>query len=836
MPRLPDSDDLGTRQIRAVRDVPNFYTSQIGGAVAGAGRDIEAAQRAKEAEDDALDLMRARAQLSKSLMLEDQNYDLSKDQDYNTWVPRFDTAARKHADEAASGIRNPRTRERFSIEASDDIVRYGVRMEDRVRGVDRGYKRNALDESIDTTINAASELPDGDDEDEIAKVGVATEDAARTGIISPEEMGEKNRNALRRFAGVKYAKKALTDPDGAIYELTGRVVRTNPVLSHILQGVESGHRTDAESPVGASGLRQIMPDTARQIARELGDPNFPYKGSDAAVKAYLKANWQQNQRYGDHYLNQQLARYGGDLGLALAAYNAGPGRVDEFLQTGRPLPQETRDYVEKITKAYAKNVKGAPAYTAFLEPEDRLRLAGGAETNIAQSIAQQEKARREAEQQQRAALDQLRGDIELNIENGLGTEAEIMNSPLDNGAKADLLHSLRTKKADVDNMTNALGLMAQGLPVNPTEYKKGLDEIFRVAGGAKGIVDGNPATIGTLHDVWRNGQVMPSDAEASFAQMVRSSNNDHVARGMSMLDSFQRVNPTLFRNTFDDNTEDAVAYFQKNVPFMSPDEIVEGWRKRQDPSWLRQNEHLLEQGKKIAAKEWSADNILAKFAGWTSPDAQPSHPMVTDSEAALEADWSDLYAEGLMRSGGDKKEAEAFAERKIQKKWGVSDVNNGVFMAYPPEQQKAYQAIGGSHEWMVKQLDSDLRKAGYLYKTVGIRGAPKEVVRPHFLTPTANIEAEIAAGVPPSYHVIVMDEEGNLDVALDEKHNPMVYYWDDKGPRQKAQAEFAAKHQAAVKREHEDNAAALAASELIGRRMGDEQPKPNDLGTLAGAR
>ncbi|MBH3340351.1 transglycosylase SLT domain-containing protein [Pseudomonas mendocina] len=123
---------------------------------------------------------------------------------------------------------------------------------------------------------------------------------------------------------------------------------------------ESAGRVDAVSPKGARGLMQLMPDTAREMAAELG---LPFSESRLTTDAAY------NKRLGSAYLDKMLQRYDGHQALALAAYNAGPGRVDEWLKVnGDPrsgeiatgawierIPfQETRDYTRKILGDLAK--------------------------------------------------------------------------------------------------------------------------------------------------------------------------------------------------------------------------------------------------------------------------------------------------------------------------------------------------------------------------------------------------------------------------------------------------------------------------------------------------
>lgn len=97
--------------------------------------------------------------------------------------------------------------------------------------------------------------------------------------------------------------------------------------------VESGGRIGAVSSAGAMGLMQLMPGTwARQRARfGLGDDPFDPRDNIMA---------------GASYLREMYDRYGAD-GF-LAAYNAGPGRYEDYARRGRPLPAETVSYVARI--------------------------------------------------------------------------------------------------------------------------------------------------------------------------------------------------------------------------------------------------------------------------------------------------------------------------------------------------------------------------------------------------------------------------------------------------------------------------------------------------------
>ncbi len=101
----------------------------------------------------------------------------------------------------------------------------------------------------------------------------------------------------------------------------------SPALLEALVWQESRWRHDAVSPVGARGLAQLMPGTARALGVDANDPSANLEG-------------------GARYLRQQLDAFGGNLEKALAAYNAGPGRVRQA--GGVPAIRETQQYVSAI--------------------------------------------------------------------------------------------------------------------------------------------------------------------------------------------------------------------------------------------------------------------------------------------------------------------------------------------------------------------------------------------------------------------------------------------------------------------------------------------------------
>lgn len=117
----------------------------------------------------------------------------------------------------------------------------------------------------------------------------------------------------------------------AIFEEAGARYGISPRLLRAVAKAESNFNPKAKSKAGAMGVMQLMPATARSLG--VSDPYDPW----------------QNIMGGAKYLKQNLDQFG-DVSLALAAYNAGPGSVKKY--GGVPPYKETQNYVRKIMADY----------------------------------------------------------------------------------------------------------------------------------------------------------------------------------------------------------------------------------------------------------------------------------------------------------------------------------------------------------------------------------------------------------------------------------------------------------------------------------------------------
>ena len=153
------------------------------------------------------------------------------------------------------------------------------------------------------------------------------------------------------------AQKDILVENGGFPMLALKVPPTpEPAFTHALIRQESMFDPEAESVVGAQGLMQLMPRTAKEVARREGVRYSPARLKNPAYNIQL----------GTAFVQQQIDHFNGSYILALAGYNAGPSRVREWIATyGDPrsadvddvdwielMPiQETRNYVERIIES-----------------------------------------------------------------------------------------------------------------------------------------------------------------------------------------------------------------------------------------------------------------------------------------------------------------------------------------------------------------------------------------------------------------------------------------------------------------------------------------------------
>lgn len=272
-------------------------------------------------------------------------------------------------------------------------------------------------------------------------------------VRQPEQAATEAAQAQQRSGLPPTPAEQLPATDQLVQAMTQAESPSLPDPEQLLRAmtqVESSGRPGAVSPKGAVGLMQVMPATAMNPG--FGLPNvFDFaqqmgtqvgKRSEAEAKRLL-ADPAVGAAYGQRYMDAMLERYNGNLEYALAAYNAGPRRIDNWLAAGADfskLPKETREYIPKVLAALAPAAAPTAAPAAGLnipgagaadEEPFRVEISGTSQNYLAnpESIPMD----MQRAMQQRSEVEQLAGMYQRAGMGAQFMEARAKLMELDNG-------------------------------------------------------------------------------------------------------------------------------------------------------------------------------------------------------------------------------------------------------------------------------------------------------------------------------------------------------------------------------------------------------------------
>jgi Transglycosylase SLT domain len=253
---------------------------------------------------------------------------------------------------------------------------------------------------------------------------------------------------------------------------------------------------------------------------------------------------------------------------------------------------------------------------------------------------------------------------------------------------------------------------------------------------------------------------------AAVTGMSRSGDPAKMNAAYSFMDTLQKQNPLQFDRQFPGGLQD-LRTWQSNLAYYSPDEAAKRLLRAYDPAESAGREAATAVADK-ALQLVTPANVVAKFStgalvfgyGLGPLGTAAQTPVTAEAGAAagaLKADYDMNYRDAFIESG-DVATADKLATEKLNLKYGMSPANSNRVTAYPPE--RYYPQVGGSHDWMVRQLDDQLKVA------ISVSGnLPREewlaaYRSSHALVPDETTQREIAAGKPPSYNLVLQQPDG----------------------------------------------------------------------------
>lgn len=311
-------------------------------------------------------------------------------------------------------------------------------------------------------------------------IGLANKAAAETGVM--RRLGNRRAKPIKDNYNKLYAlldgpKSSPNTAEGHKYEsIINEAAKEYDLPPNLIAAMiqqESSFNKDAVGPdnytgENALGLMQLLPSTAKELG--VTDPTNP----------------QQNIMGGAKYMRQMLDRFNGDIELALAAYNAGPGRVEQY--NGVPPFGETQNYIEKIMSNFDEGEqyysRSAEQYKQSLSPDDQRintileHRRGIANAEKGLSNDQVDRAQANATRE----LDQADRRLDIQAEQNVIDRQKIIASLRTDGTTTKQ-KDLNAAADSTERLLNSFGGEDQFFKTDfsdPKNYRKAYSEIVRI--------------------------------------------------------------------------------------------------------------------------------------------------------------------------------------------------------------------------------------------------------------------------------------------------------------------------------------------------------------------
>ena len=218
-----------------------------------------------------------------------------------------------------------------AVQRAQQLSNY-VQNQNRTAELSEGVEFKTFEDVMNSSLNVHTRFNVKKEVSNPVKFGTLTSQNVKAEIVKPTT----NTSSIEeQMAAVTYTSASKATEKSQLKDLISKISKKHGVDEKLVNAVikqESGYNPKAKSSAGAQGLMQLMPATAKSLG--VSDPYNPVQNVDGGVR----------------YLKSMMEKYNGNVVLALAAYNAGPGNVDKY--DGVPPFKETQNYVRNVLYNY----------------------------------------------------------------------------------------------------------------------------------------------------------------------------------------------------------------------------------------------------------------------------------------------------------------------------------------------------------------------------------------------------------------------------------------------------------------------------------------------------
>lgn len=474
---------------------------------------------------------------------------------------------------------------------------------------------------------------------------------------------------------------------------TGIMPLTGTELWARLEQAESGGRQSAVSPKGAVGVAQVMPATAPEAAALAG---LPWDEN----KYRTDANY--NRALGQAYLAKKMEEFGGDTAKALAAYNAGAGRVNEAVQKNganwlSAMPMETQNYVQKILGS--DTVDEDPRFSN-VPYEDRVAVRQDVNTEITKMFAEQEK-------QRKSEHDARVNDLLVRVQAGQAGRTEY-DQMVDEGLLPDyderkkVLAALEERDKNGKVLRSAQERLARGAPFDPTdaEQKKELNALI----GEEGIKKLQGRDAGYVSDelipLFTKTGVLPGDVVGQLRGQAQSSNPLDMLYSFQALSLLENTNPVAYGAQVPDGLKHRADLWETLHGTVPDKELIDMLREAPTQALRDTKEYWMKEGEKLFSSPSEPVRFSDQFDDLGAPPSSPTMQVA-------EREWNTLFLENFTKTLGNKDAAIELTNKQFSRNWRKTGIDGAeTLMKHPPELYTPTQY--GTHEWLTNQVRGEL--------------------------------------------------------------------------------------------------------------------------------